>query len=178
MGIQRKIFFKKSPGLKLCFGEILLNVYNFIMHCQTEVVLLFWSLWHSYYPDSFYTGFWMVSNITFLKFNPSNIYIIWFSYKWKWRIRCIICHLFMARFLFLSIAVQRQRERVEGSQKSNTTNYFHNHQNPKYFIMLLLLPGIHFSSTHFPITDGFITWQIFLWPPSTKTLPWLFSVVC
>lgn len=57
MGIQRKIFFKKSPGLKLCFGEILLNVCDFIMHCQTEVVLLFWSLWHSYYPDSFYTGF-------------------------------------------------------------------------------------------------------------------------
>ena len=69
MGIQRKIFFKKSPGLKLCFGKILLNMCNFIMHCQTEVVLLFWSVWHGYYPDSFYTGFWMVSNITFLKVN-------------------------------------------------------------------------------------------------------------
>lgn len=50
---------------------------NFIIHCQSEVVLLSWNLWHNYGPDGFYSDFWTVT-CHFLKIQPLKyVYYMW-----------------------------------------------------------------------------------------------------
>ena len=169
MGIQRKFFSKKSPGLEFCFGKIQLNVGSFIVYCQTEVLLLFWSLWHNYDTDYIYTGFWTVSNITFLQYNlliPISCDPV-INGKEDLDVQCVFSWLG-----FLLIDNFRNREGVEGSERSNTTitivtktSVFNN------AVFYTWNSFLNFISAHFLITDYFITWQIFLWPPSTKLFP-------
>lgn len=74
---------------------------------------------------------------------------------------------FHDRFLFLNIKIQKQRRRLSTSQKSHATKYLWLSQRTLHsqkqmgFSMFFPLPGISFSSTHFTVTEHFITLQLF-----------------
>lgn len=72
---------------------------------------------------------------------------------------------FHDRFLFLNINIQKQKRRQSTSQKSHATKYLWLSQrtphSQKQMGFSMFFPGISFSSTHFTVTDHFITWQVF-----------------
>lgn len=113
---KQEIYFQNLSRIQILFHERSLPMCDFIIHCQREVVLLFLKFMAQFMAQMAPILISELSNVTFRKFNLSNICIAWFCYTWKLRFRWVVCFLFMVRF-FLSTVIQRHRGSLGGNQK-------------------------------------------------------------